>query len=314
MKQWKKVLLFEILPDFIAGLFSIAPKIFDIVTAPKAELNYYKINGPGLKIDNSIRRIESIVISNDGKKTLQNIVANYAVEKGKIEQSEVQKEVPIQIAYQTSEKSFSLEIENLHPNESVSVSLMVLMNPNDFSAKFSLRSDETTGYEKVNLSKEKKTKSAVSGALSSALSVFIMAIIALKGKLPFFNVKQDALYYIVAKLKIMEPTGNIQLFKSQLTYLHLADIFLSIGLTEEVKKNDCIKGLKCMLHVKQIAKQSLSIIIENLKILESDGFSDDHVAEIRKKAVSVDNLLIFRNVIDEFLLEDSGEWEIIKKT
>lgn len=70
MSDFKKVILYAIIPAIIAGLFAVIPKIYDEINEPKALLGYSIIQGPSLGVDGVNKSIVTIQTRNLGKKVL----------------------------------------------------------------------------------------------------------------------------------------------------------------------------------------------------------------------------------------------------
>ena len=85
MEQLKKFLLYALLPALIAGAFSIAPKVYDILKEPNAKLDYLITKGPELQGQDGYRRILSLVVTNSGKKPLHKLKAHLSLPVGAFE-------------------------------------------------------------------------------------------------------------------------------------------------------------------------------------------------------------------------------------
>src|SRR5574340_464365 len=128
MESWKKVILFAIIPALIAGIFSIAPKAYDIFMQPKANLEYKITDGPGLELSGKWRKVVSVKNTNSGKLTLKNLQSELIVKNGIIEASTVKDNVGLHPTISTNQSKVDVKINNLHPNENFSVSAMVLLD------------------------------------------------------------------------------------------------------------------------------------------------------------------------------------------
>ena len=90
----------------------------------------------------------------------------------------------------------------------------------------------------------------------------------------------------------------------------MADILLSQGCKRDALKDSSAKALKCLLLIKNIAKISQDVIVNNLKLLEKESFSSDEISLLRSKSVDIDNVFEIRNRIEIFLsnnLDDTNK-------
>lgn len=176
MIEWKKVFYYAIVPALIAGLFAIAPKLYEIATEPNAELKYNLIKGPEIQVENGFQSIFSVVVQNTGKKALTNVSATLNVKNGKFESYKVQDKNGIKLQVNANESKIEVLVDKLFASESFSTSILMLSSVPDFKPEFSLRSGEVLGQEKATNLKKENSFTGILGAMLSALSVFITAI------------------------------------------------------------------------------------------------------------------------------------------
>ncbi len=310
MDTWKRILLFAIVRAIIAGIFSIAPKIYDILLQPKAKLVYRIIEGPGLNVSGKWRKVVSIDVSNSGKLSLNNIQTELIVKNGIIESSTIKESAGLQPVVSSDNSKITINVGNLHPSEQFTLSAMMLSNESTVDMVFNVRSDEVRGNLLLLESDQaKKDKGFLSGLLSGS-SVFVMALFMLlsirRGKLPFplsrlMGFKQDILYYITIRNGLNELCENLSLTDLNLTYLHMADIFLAEGLRSNEYKERSINALKCLLLIKNMAETSKNVVIDDLRILEGDSFSENSISVLLSKSVDVGNISEVRKRIEDFL-------------
>src|SRR6185369_7786842 len=82
--ELKQVLLYAIAPALIAGLFSIAPKLYEVVSEPKAVLQYSLVIGPEITVDGAQQQVISARVSNSGKRTLTSVRAELSIPGGTV--------------------------------------------------------------------------------------------------------------------------------------------------------------------------------------------------------------------------------------
>lgn len=302
--EWKKVFLYAIAPALIAGLFAIAPKLYDIATEPKAELTYIAASGPELQVANGVQKIVSITVQNSGSRSLSNIVAQFVLDDGKIETHKVQESSGLKPILSVSERELGLTLQKLHPGEKFTLSALVLGSKPGASPYLTLRSDEVLGGALEEPKSKKGERLPFYSALSTALSVFAMAMVFLTKSKSIggflANHKQDAIFYIPARLGMPNIAKAMHDARSNLTYLRMADILMSYGLsTNENNKNKAIAALKCLVMISDMAETSKRVVVSNLRILMGVHFDQTEIDELEKKGVHVEKLLKFRELVDQ---------------
>lgn len=303
----KGVFFYAILPALIAGAFAVAPKLYDIVTEPKASLSFLSTAGPVVRLSSGVKQIVSTSVWNNGRRPLSDVKfilspeSDTTIEAATFEQT-------TGISYKVLENSThtTYEVPGLLPGEKFSVAVMLTAKEQVKLPQVSARSKETLGVTSEAQFQPKSSKIDFAGAVLASLSVFSMAIALRKrirsGGLPGIGGKQDVLFFIPARLKLPEIANEMRLADTRLTYLRMADILLAHGLKSESDARDrTIMALKCMLLVEGIAESSLRVIEENLRILEEDGFSQDEVKLLRDRSVSVSDQAKLRKHINNFI-------------
>lgn len=304
--DWKSVFYFAILPAVVAGLFSVAPKLYDIAVEPNAELRYSLINGPEIQVENGFQKIVSITVQNTGKRPLTNLSGTLAIANGKFESYRVQEKSGMNPILSAGNSQITLSVKKVFPQEVFSISVLLLNTIPETMPIFTLRSEEALGQIKVN-NLESGSNFTFLGGILSGLSVFAMSIaIALRfkggGGRGFSKFKQDAIFYIPARLGLTEIINELQLKNFGLTYLRMADVILSQGLqAKDDARKKCLIALKLMILIKNIAPISQSVIIKNIQILAGEPITDDDLLELKAEAVDTGDILVFREKVDQFM-------------
>ena len=305
MTNLKKTVLYAIIPAVIAGLFSFAPKLYDLITVEKAELTYNITDGPALEDGNNFKKIYSITILNNGKKTLSNIQAELLTD-GKIEKIQIQDSSGLKPSITETSKSLSIAILKLHPKENLGISAMLQVPNSSNTIEFNLRSDEIVGSANISPEEEEKRskKTDMLGAILASVSVFLMVILVFSGKSSFLKRlsrhgdREDNLYYIALRLNIYELKEEIYKSNNKLTYMRASDFLMQIGKEQENNKDKCIRALKCLLLIGNIASWSKLIIKRNLKELDNT-IDDKTIAEIEKVSKKISGIIDMRDEIDK---------------
>lgn len=290
MTQWQKILLYAIVPAVIAGLFSVAPKIYDIVVEPNAELTYRITDGPELSINDGFRKIVALSVTNSGKKPLTDVKAVLALSSGKLEKVAVSEASGLAPAVQETSHTASVSIATFFPGETITISAMVLTAQSNIKPNFLLRSKETLGKLTEEETTKRTTKLDFLGALFAGFSVFFMStfmLLKVKRGFPFGDDKQDILFYIAARFKLHSITEDMKLASTELTYRRMADILLAHGLIANGEdRENTVSALKCLLLIDRMASFSREVVIDNLKVLEGEDFSDEEIDLISRKAAN----------------------------
>jgi hypothetical protein len=283
--EWKKTLLFAVVPALIAGLFAIGPKLYDIIAEPRAELTYSLVSGPELPVGGGVQRIVSVTIRNSGKKSLTSVDAVLSIENGKIEAHKVQDTGGPRASLRVTATELSLQVFKLHPGEQIPLSAMIVLPGASSTPRLTLRSEEVLGKPEVPKPENRQDFLSLLGAVLTGGSVFLMALIAMGRKGPMARIlddyKDDILFYIPARLQLNTVRDHLRSKVPGITYLRIADTLLAYGLAgtpEERAK--AAQGLKCLLLIKGVAETSVSVIIQDLRLLAADSFSQAEVTAL----------------------------------
>ncbi|HDN9025572.1 TPA: hypothetical protein P2I06_003162 [Aeromonas veronii] len=303
MLELKKIILYSILPALIAGFFAIAPKIYDVATEPKAQLSYSVIQGPLLEIDGLYKSIVSIQVENTGKKILSGVEA-LIITNATIDALNLNKTAGLEPRVSSNEGT-KISLNKMHPNDYFTLSLMLSSKKEVMTPSISLRSNEVLG----NLSIRKQADSALGSILSgfsAAISVFLMSI-ALIMKLTsgssfsIFDERTHTLFYISAKLGLSNIVESIGMSEKRITYLRFADQLFYLAKFDKEKKTSCIRALKALLLIKEIASSSRKQIERHLRLLEGEHFNSQEIDKIKKDSRKIRDAISLRNEIDSII-------------
>lgn len=305
--EWKKIALYAIAPALIAGLFSVAPKLYDILTDPKAELTYQQITGPELQGSVGFQKIISVVIENSGKRSLSNVFASVSIVGGKIEAQKIDETSGLKPISTVSSGETSLILPKLHPGEKFTISALGLSDRQGVASRVVVRSDEVLGAEKVDTSKKGSWATPFLSSLLTVISVFLMALVYLKmtirGKtnIAWLGIsKPDVIFYIAAKLGIPEIINMISTDISDMTYRRFADLLLAYG-NESAHSVKAEVGLICLLLVNDMNALSAEIVVSNLKALMRSNFNPDIVLKAKEIGKELKSDMSLREGIDEIV-------------
>lgn len=305
--EWKKVVLFAFVPAIIAGLFSIAPKAYDIAIEPKTELIYSLTNGPQLQTGDSFQQIVSINIKNNGKTSLNNVRASFIAENGEIISQKIHNPLGNDPTTNLSNKEISVTFARLLTGETFSIAVLIKNANSTTKPTISVRSDETLGHvaiERTHKSDE-DLFSLLPTALSASISVMAMALFFLqrtkKGTL-FGDYKSDVIFYICYRTGI-NIADDLKYKDTRLTYLRAAELIFYEGLHSTVKdRKKYVIALKLLLLIKDIANTSKKVIISNINKLQGTELTAAEINDYEKEAVGTDDFMALRNKVDQKLL------------
>lgn len=305
--EWKKIALYAIAPALIAGLFSIAPKLYDIWTDPKAELTYQQITGPELQGTVGFQKIISVIIENSGKRSLSNVYASVSIVGGKIEAQKIDETSGLKPIPTVSPGETSLILPKLHPGEKFTISALGLSDRQGVASRVVVRSDEVLGAEKVDTSKNRSWVTPLLSGILTAISVFSMAlsylIMTIRGKTGIAGLgisKPDVIFYIAARLGISEIINMISTDTSEMTYRRFADLLLACG-NSSAHKVEAEVGLMCLLLVSDMNKLSAEIVVSNLKLLMGSEFNLEAVLKARERGRELKSDMSLREGINEIV-------------
>jgi len=304
MAEWKKAVLYAIIPAVIAGVFAIAPKLYDEFTEPKAVLEYRLTKGPILREGGDQKSIYAIDVINNGKKPLSKINASLK-SLGKVEAINIYESTGLSAEIKNNPTTIS--VETLHPEESFTISLMLIAKDGQNKIDVVLRSKEALGTEFRGSDTEKNNTLDFISALATALSVFFMSMYFINrfrkgGVTKLFHIeKPNVLFFIAARFGFVEIIRQYGINEGNVTYLRFADMLYAKGVDGDEKEafKACL-ALKCMLLNSTIAELSRNVVIDNIKAIEGDEFSIDEINLLKEKACDASELLKLRRMVDEF--------------
>jgi hypothetical protein len=303
--ETKHVIVYAIAPALIAGMFSIAPKLYDIIIEPRANLIYSILSGPQIAIDGTQQKIVSIKISNAGKGSLTQIKADLIIDGGSLAAYALTNSNGLDIREIKDKEHLTITIPKIHPSEEFSISALLKSNQFSIEPKFLLRSNESLGKTEISPPPERSLFKTIQTAGIGTLTVFSVALFGLrKVKGISLSLREDAIFYIATKLNIAPAMAYVSKSETELTYMRFADTLLAIVKTNnELYKDKVITGLKCLLLINDIADASLQIIVRNLRLLQEGEFDENQVLALRNKSVSSTNIITLRDMIDELALQ-----------
>lgn len=294
--EFRQVLLYAIAPALIAGFFSIAPKLYEIIAEPKAVLRYTIVAGPQIAIDGVQQQVISVRVSNAGKKTLTAIHAELSVPGGLLAASSIENNSGLTIESKKSEDKVVITIPKALEGEVFSISALLKTSMQGVEPRFLIRSEEVLGKaDETVVSPVKDIRATLSGALGATISVLAMALVALmKLKTNILPTKRNAILYIAIATKIDAFVQTVRA-EEDISYMDFADMLLALGNgADGSSRRASIAGLQCLLGIKSIAESSRTIAKRNLEALLGQP------VEIRTHdpAVSISDVLKFRDYVD----------------
>ncbi len=288
----KKNLLWLLVPAFIAGFFSIAPKLYDIITEPKKELVYSLIYGPSIEEKNkSYKSIIILEIKNSGKIPLHSVTSNLNIEDGIIEKYNIDDQNILKPTIKITNNSLELMMDTMLENDSLKLSLLINSLKENPKLNNIVRSKEAKGLVNESIAeKPNSIRLSLIGSMLSGFSVLLMSLIILRVKyLPSFLrlfsfFKNDNLFYIVSM------TGDFDLLRiihedSLITYLRVSDFLTSkyLNTDNDEMKIKYINAQICMLLIDRIASISRQVISKNVEIMTSTKLTKEEMNVIEKK-------------------------------
>ncbi|MGL6508530.1 hypothetical protein ACSZNJ_01145 [Aeromonas hydrophila] len=300
MLEFKKIILYSILPALIAGFFAIAPKVYDVATEPKAQLSYSVIQGPLLEIDGLYKSIVSIQVENTGKKILSGVEA-LIITNANIDALNLNKTTGLEPKVISNEGT-QIRLDKMHPNDTFTLSLMLSSKKEVLTPTISLRSDEVLGTFSARRQSDSALGSIMSG-FSAATSVFLMSILLIRkftsgSSFFLFDERTHTLFYISAKLGLSNIIESIGMSDKRITYLRFADHLLYLAEYSKENKKTCIKALKALLLINEVAISSRKQIERHLKFLEGENFNQKEIYKIKSDSRKIRDAISLRNQID----------------
>lgn len=280
-----KVLLYVLGPAIIAGLFSLLPKVYEVVTKERAILSYYTVSGPAIPVEGAYRRIFSLTVKNEGRAVLNNVQIQLQVSNGSIETVSVERNI-LRPAVISNPAEYNISVPRILPGEHLSSSLMTIAQTADASLDIAARTDEVAGTAKDPArGSDEKLFPTLLGALFAAMSVGAMAIVFMLRRM---RGESDAEFLrpqvvtLLAHLTNLFPEGQeTVLWNDEIPYAGLADALLFAGRRSRIDKSLAIAGLRALLLVGPMAPSSKLIVGANLRLLGHTDAKD--IDELRHK-------------------------------
>lgn len=217
--DWKNFIYFALIPALIAGFSSIAPKLYEIYTEPKAELVFYQTNGLEIESPTNVQKVVSFEVVNSGKLPLTKISSDIKSENGMIAAYKTQENTGLNPTIFHLKDNLHIDLDKLFPGEHLIISILVTGQPPGLASTFTLRSNEILGKFKTN-DLNKDNNSSFSGSVLAMISVLIMSIGFMTNSRFFgvylYNHKQDMIFYIPIKFGMTEIANDIRYKDSDL--------------------------------------------------------------------------------------------------
>ncbi|WP_425106201.1 hypothetical protein [Ancylobacter sp.] len=292
---WKRFLLFVIVPAFVAGFFSLAPKLYDEITRPTSILNYSVISGPGLPKGNDFQRIFAVVVANEGKTGLTDVTVRMRDPGGKIESIAVGENI-LMPQFETGPDGGLVRIPRMLPSERLTISAMTVAPNVESGLDVSVRSLEVLGGLVPQVAADERPWLPLLGAALSALSVAITSmVIAVRMRtrvrglmsLAIGSDRSELVSLIAGLSGTFALDKEIFLTEHEIRYVGLADALLIEGLRGDQNiKAQCIAALKAILLIANVAPESLSIVRGNLDEL-GEHLSEEEFGQVRAHAAGL---------------------------
>ncbi len=286
---WKTFVL-VVVPALITGALGFGPKLYDIVTSPRANLSYQATSGPAIETNGTLVQIFSVTVVNDGKVPLSNVSAVATLSDGIFESSSIDDDLILSPTTTSSAKSYQLRIGRLLPSEHLSFSLL---SKSDADAGFDVvvRSDDVAGALLTPDVKQNSSNLAGhSWPIMAALAVAAMSLTVLRNRgvrnavgaiAGASNLDRPEIVGRVAALVDYEPITSRLLFTHRdYRFSRAADIILYEGLKADAAvRARCVAGLKVFLAWPRIAPSSVSVVRRNIRVLDP-AISDKELVDI----------------------------------
>ncbi|HWW99802.1 hypothetical protein [Collimonas sp.] len=268
--EFKQVLLYAITPALIAGFFSIAPKLYEVIAEPRAVLQYALVAGPQIAIDGVQEQVISLRVSNAGKKTLTAIRAELSVPGGSLAAASIENNSGLTIESKKYDDRIVITIPKALEGEAFSIAALLKSSRPRIEPKFVLRSEEVLGKaDEPATSPLKDIRTALFSALGAAISVLMMALAALlKLKPAVQSSRRNTILYIALATKVDTLIQTVRAEGEEITYMDFSDMLFALGKSaDESSKLAAIASLKCLLEINGISDISRIIVKRNLEAL-----------------------------------------------
>lgn len=296
----KQILFYAILPATVAGIFSIAPKAYEVIFETKASLEYALTSGPQIAADGVVQQVVSVRVINSGKKPLTALSAELSIPGANLLAASVENSSGLTIDQKRADSKAIIQLPKALPGESFSISVLAKSTAGAIEPKFVVRSDEVLGRPSEPAKPDKDIKVTLLGALGAAVSVLAMALFAIQ-KLPttIAGSKRDAIMYITLASKDRDLTESVQREGDEITYMQFADLLLAYGRTSLESRGRALAGLKSLCAVKDMASKSRSVVQRNLGLLV---VSEEQPEAQQSQEMSFDiheDIVKFRDYVDK---------------
>jgi hypothetical protein len=296
----KQILLYAILPAIVAGIFSIAPKAYEIIFETKAGLEYTLTSGPQIAADGVIQQVVSVTVINSGKRPLTVISAELSIPGATLLAASVENSSGLSIDQKRTDNKALIQLPKALPGESFLISVLAKSTVGKIEPRFVVRSDEVLGRPSEPATPNRDFKGTLQGALSAAVAVLAMALFAIR-KSPSFITggKRSAIMYVTLTCQDRNFTEVVQRTGEDVTYMQFADLLLAYGRTSLESRGRAIAGLKSLCAVKDMATESRSVVQRNLALLIA---GDEKAEAVQSQETSIDidkGVLEFRDYVDK---------------
>ena len=295
----KQILLYAILPAIVAGIFSIAPKAYEVIFETKAGLEYALTSGPQITANGVIQQVVSVRVINSGKKPLTAISAELSIPGANLLAVSVENSSGLSIDQKRTDNKALIQLPKALPGESFSVSVLVKSSAGAIEPRFVVRSDEVLGRPSEPTAPSKDFKGMLLGAFSAAASVLAMALLAIR-KLPSFITqgKRAAIMYVTLACQDRNLTETVQHEGENISNMQFADLLLAYGRTSLESRGRAIAGLRSLRIVKDMATNSRSVVQRNLDLLVA-GDSGAEAMQSQEASIDIDEVILeFRDYVD----------------
>lgn len=304
-----RILLFVLGPALVAGIFSVAPKIYDEVTKTRTELTYSIFSGPAVPVPNGYRRIFAVSLQDSGKSALSDVNIEITVLRGEIEILELDKNMLR--PSKTSGNPTVISIKRMLPTDGLTASIMTMSPTSDSALEINARSNEVVGVPMESIKKGREF--GFLDILFPFLAVGAMAIFYLtirrRGELDISEEpieRVEIVLYILMLSGVTPALRGLSLAGREIRYAHLADILLTIALRGDPdKRQKCVNGLRSLLLVGAMVERSARKVRQNLNLL-GVSFSDADFDAIRQQAQKASELDVRKQIFDLFAAQTSG--------
>jgi hypothetical protein len=316
LPSFAKYGLIILVPALLTGIFSIVPKIYDVLTQPKAILNYTMIAGPTVSRNGTYLQIISVDVQNAGSTPLTDVKAISTIQTGKVESLAVEDRTGL-VTGSYADTNSSVSTKRLLPSEHFKFSEMISSSVANAEISLSVRSDQILGEKAPTNNTEPASKTILFEAIASAVSAglaftALLAAVMTKRTRTLLQTgifgrnklllnahqrhKDDVITYIAGMSGVMSRSEYVGVEAKSISYLRLADTFLFEGLNgDNEKRQRCILGLRAILLTKNVAESSIERVRQNLDLL-GVKLSDEEFDGVRTSARMADDINLRREI------------------